>query len=1209
MNQEKTLPLTLPLKGSRLIEASAGTGKTFTISALYVRLVLDHGGAELGFGRALLPPEILVVTFTDAATQELRDRIRTRLAESARYFRDELADPDDLLVQLRAEYPQSAWPACALRLDTAAQWMDEAAVSTIHSWCQRMLREHAFDSGSLFTQTLETDQSDLLADVVNDFWREHFYPLHGEALAWVHSEWKNPRQVLGRVRSLLGQGLGMPQADIATLIETTMAERKQRLAELKAPWGKWSEELRVLLDGACAKKQVDGKRLQARWYNGWCDALNAWAADPEAVKLDIGTGFTRLTPAGLVEIWKQGEPFEHACLHAVAELEGALAALADPDEALLRHAIHWIEQRFEREKRQRAQIGFDDMLTRLDAALAGAGGERLAEVIRQQFSMALIDEFQDTDPLQYRIFQRIYGIDEAMREDCAILLIGDPKQAIYAFRGADIFTYLKARAATADRHHTLDTNFRSSTGLVAAVNQVFLSAEAQDRGAFLFKNGEQNPLPFVEVKARGRQEQLVVAGQPQPPMTFWHLQAQEPISGGRYRQEMAASAATEIARLLNLGAAGQAGFQQDGALQPLCPADIAVLVRDGGEAEAIRRQLARRGVRSVYLSDKNSVFESQEAGDVLAWLRACAEPDNERLLRAALATVTLDRALAELQALTEDELAWEARVMQFRAYHQQWRRQGVLPMLRHLMQDFGLPRRLMARDDGERSLTNLLHLAELLQQAAGELDGEQALIRHLTEQLQAAQSQGAEEQILRLESDDALVRVVTIHKSKGLEYPLVFLPFICSHRPVDGSQPPLRYHDEQGELRIDLCPDAEAVKRADDERLGEDLRLLYVALTRARHALWLGVADLKRGQSKDSCLHRTALGHVLADGQRFDLANRLATLQKDCDPLIWLSAPPTPDEVRFQAPAADTTALNARMPKRRALEHWWIASYSALALSGEEAEQADAPDSPAAQKIHDDDAESHAFPGTPEGAELHRFPRGPQPGTFLHGLLEWAGREGFDLTCENDAERREMLARRCQLRGWQQWIEPLDAWLKDYLQAPLPTGVGELRLADLSHYQVEMEFWFASHQVDVQRLDALVRTHTLDGASRPALAPSRLNGLFKGFIDLVLEHDGRYYVVDYKSNWLGADSAAYQESNMRQAVLDKRYDLQYVLYLLALHRQLKARLPDYDYDRHVGGALYLFLRGGAQGVHAERPPRVLIEALDRLFAGHAEVCP
>src|SRR5690606_5570658 len=221
--------------------------------------------------------------------------------------------------------------------------------------------------------------------------------------------------------------------------------------------------------------------------------------------------------------------------------------------------------------------------------------------------------------------------------------------------------------------------------------------------------------------------------------------------------------------------------------------------------------------------------------------------------------------------------------------------------------------------------------------------------------------------------------------------------------------------------------------------------------------------------------------------------------------------------------------------------------YSALALAGmDEAAplHAEAPDSPAAQKIHDDDAERQEFSVLPGSLDLHRFPRGPQPGTFLHGILEWAGREGFAQSLDHPQARREMLAKRCQLRGWQRWIEPLDAWLEGYLQAELNLGEHRVRLADLQHYQVEMEFWFSSRQVNVQRLDALVRRHTLNGAARPALAPSLLNGLFKGFIDLVFEYQGRYYVADYKSNWLGGDDEAYSAEAMTQAVLDKRYDLQ-----------------------------------------------------------------
>ncbi|QLF94074.1 exodeoxyribonuclease V subunit beta [Pseudomonas sp. ABC1] len=1208
MNQpaERPLALRFPLHGSRLIEASAGTGKTYTISALYLRLVLGHGG-EQAFTRPLPPPEILVVTFTDAATRELRERIRSRLVEAARAFRNDAGDNlDPLLRQLRDDFIEADWPGCARNLEIAAQWMDEAAISTIHGWCQRMLREHAFDSGSLFTQSLETDHSELLAEVTRDYWRQHCYPLQGQALDWVIGHWQQPALLLPRLRPLLGERDDGAQPPLGQLLENALAERARQLAQLKAPWPAWADELERLLEQAVAAKQVDGRKLQARYYQPWLEKLRAWASGDDS-ELDLGTGFQRLTPDGLAEAWKGDAP-SHPALDAMAELPQRLASLADPAEAALRHAAVQVARRFDEEKRQRAEMGFDDMLSRLDDALRSESGERLAEVIRRQFPVALIDEFQDTDPLQYRIFDRIYRV-EANSPDSGLFMIGDPKQAIYAFRGADIHTYLRARHATQGRHYNLDTNFRSSQPMVAAVNRLFEQAEqrASGQGAFLFRDGTHNPLPFLSIKARGRSEHWSVEGRAQPAMTLWHLPADEPLGKGAYREAMAAASASEIVRLLNLAAEGRAGFLGADRLTPLRPSDIAILVRDFGEAQAIRQHLAERGVRSVYLSDKDSVLASQEARDLLLWLRACAEPEQDRPLRAALASRTLALPLEELERLNLDERFWEQRVMQFRDYRQRWQRQGVLPMLRGLLQDFELPHRLMARSDGERVLTNLLHLAELLQQAAGELDGEQALIRHLAESL-AGTGQAADEQVLRLESDDALVRVVTIHKSKGLEYPLVFLPFICAFRPVDASKP-LQVQDGE-RRRLLLHPDEAQLQQAEHERLGEDLRLLYVALTRARHACWLGIAELRDGRRKESSLPRSAFGYLLGGGEPLDpLATHLEALQQP--PAIQLQAAPDASPQRYQAPSQTWQPPSWPTPRRTAREHWWIASYSALRQADSASEAPDyldsAPDNPAEQKASDDDRSVPLQQANPQGDGLHPFPRGPGPGTFLHGLLEMAAQEGFARLVERPERLRDLIARRCQLRGLTEWIAPLHSWLLHLLACPLPLADDDsASLCQLGHYQAEMEFWFEARQVDAQRLDRLVRQYELPELPRPALRADTLNGMFKGFIDLVFEHQGRYYVADYKSNWLGDDDSAYDLHNMQLAVAEHRYDLQYALYLLALHRQLRLRLADYDYDRHIGGALYLFLRGSqsaSHGVLLARPPRQLIEHLDRLFQG------
>lgn len=1218
---KKPLALSFPLKGSQLIEASAGTGKTFTISALYLRLVLGHGGELSGFGRELLPPQILVVTFTDAATKELRDRIRTRLAEAARFFREELEAPDALIADLRNEFEPAQWAACASRLDIAAQWMDEAAVSTIHSWCQRMLREHAFDSGSLFTQTLETDHSDLLNEVLRDYWRKFCYPMNGDALDWVRANWGGPAALLPRVRALFGNDRATVTQTPIQLIEQSIHERREALTVLKSPWANWAAELHAICIDGVACKVVDGRKMQERYFRPWFDKLIAWANDEDQEQLDLGSGFTRLTPDGIAEAWKSNPP-SHPAFEAMVELKVALDTLPTPDAAVLEHAAQWVSLRFEEEKRRRAEMGFDDMLLRLDAALRANGGERLATLIREQFPVALIDEFQDTDPVQYRIFDSIYQLEQS-NEDTGLFLIGDPKQAIYAFRGADIYTYLRARSATEGRWHTLDTNFRSSHAMVEAVNHVFARAEASatGRGAFLFRNAETNSVPFVSVASQGRKEQFKIDDVVAPALSVWQLETDQPVSGTVYRQQLAASCASEISRLLNAGQQGRAGFAKPGeTIKGLVPADIAVLVRDGKEAQAVRAEMSARGVRSVYLSDKDSVFAAQEAHDLLAWLKACAEPDVERTLRAALACITLDLPLAELELLNQDELAWETRVMQFRGYRAIWRSQGVLPMLRRLLHDFKLPQALITRSDGERVLTNLLHLSELMQQAASELDGEQALIRHLSEHL-ALSGQAGEEQILRLESDEQLVKVVTIHKSKGLEYPLVFLPFICSSKPVDGTRLPLHFHDAQGHAQISLKPTAALIEQADEERLAEDLRLLYVALTRARHACWLGVADLKRGNNSSSTLHRSALGYLLGGGAMLTESTALKIwlhALAEGAPSLSVERVPEPTTEVFVPPRNEAALVKPRIPRRSAKENWWIASYSALRIGDTITDSGDqSPDSPQAQKLFDDE---RLDPDAPRevlvsGGDIHRFPRGPNPGTFLHGLLEWAGGEGFSVVA-NDAKAVESaVARRCNRRGWEGWIVTLTDWLQHLLTLPMRLAADDqpVALCELdqpNQYRVEMEFWFASHKVDVAQMDALVRRYTHNGVPRAAAETHSLNGMFKGFIDLTFEHQGRYYVADYKSNWLGLDDDAYTEHAMETAILDNRYDLQYVLYLLALHRQLKARLADYDYDQHMGGALYLFVRGSrsaSQGAWFTRPPRALIESLDLLFQGRALV--
>ena len=1218
--------LTLPLKGNRLIEASAGTGKTFTIAALYLRLILGHGKAQ-AYQRPLTPPEILVVTFTEAATQELRDRIRLRLTEAAQAFRHG-ESTDGVLAALLADYSEAEFAFCARRLELAAQWMDEAAISTIHGWCNRMLAEHAFASGSLFSQQLSTDLTAMKLQAARDYWRSFYYDLPEHALSECLSYWQTPEQLwqsVAKLSSYYQERLATENfsyAEPKMAIAQCQAERQAQLQQLTEQWQQWLPEITELLNQAITEKVVNGRQLQQRYLDNWLQKLAAWLQAPDT-SLDLGTGWHRLSPQGIAECWKQPPVPDHPAFAGIVHLQAALQGLAQPRQLLMQHAANWLAHRIQSELSQQALMGFDDMLLRLHRALHGAQGRELASLVRGQYPVALIDEFQDTDPIQYQIFSAIYlehpatsNAGSGSEEQYALLLIGDPKQAIYAFRGADIYTYLQAKLATTGRHYTLDTNFRSDARLVSAVNYIFAEAEARAGGAFLFRQGSdadnQDPLPFNPVNARGSSWQLHIGQQSAPALTGWlpDFKTDKALSRQAYLDLYASGCASYVTDILQQAASGATYLiNDDGEKRQLKPSDIAVLVNNQNEAQAIRGQLAQRQIRSVYLSDRESVFSSATAADLQLILCACAEPEQDSLLRSAIGCRIIGLSLNELDQLQQHELKWEQLCLQFKSYQQQWRRYGVLPMLRSLLFDFAIPARLRLSADGERALTDLLHLAELLQQAAQQLDGEQALLRFLAEHIQQQASGDSEQQKVRLESDAELVQVITIHKSKGLEYPLVFLPFICAARPVNARQLPVTYRDARGGQCFSYQPDEQVLAAAEQERLAEDIRKCYVAVTRAKYACWLGLAPLAE---------ISAISYLLASStiEPAAFSAQVHAVWAGC-PAIRLESLPAASQNVYQAPGPCKQTAVARQMKHTFRQTWWIASYSALTRQlGENSSLAQSGPERASDKLLPELFNEHIAEPTTEQYQdpgiQYQFVAGPQAGTFLHGMLEWMGQQGFAIISQQPELLTIELTKRCQLRGWLTDCTALQQWLIQLLHSsfmlPDVTKVAPVTLAGLASYQVELEFWLPCQQIDIQRLDQLLQQHVWPGQPRPALLAGQLNGMLKGFIDLVFCQQQRYVVCDYKSNRAGQCASAYNDEALQQIMLQKRYDLQAVLYCLALHRLLRSRVADYDYERDTGGAMHWFIRGVAapqRGMVWLKPSLELINALDQLFRGEA----
>ncbi|RFS20874.1 exodeoxyribonuclease V subunit beta [Aeromonas dhakensis] len=1177
--------LRFPLHGERLIEASAGTGKTYTIAGLYLRLLLGHGplieeGADAGqpsaHERPLSVTEILVVTFTEAATAELRGRIRGRIHEARLAFmRGE--SKDALLAQLLEEVEDHE--LAARRLLAAERQMDEAAVFTIHGFCQRMLKQNAFESGALFETEFLTDDSQLRLQAVSDYWRAEFYPVDKTLASAVRALWPSPAALLREMNGWLDNSeleMRPPAGD-----ETLAARHQAAMARIEAVKREWLAQVDEI------RRQTDGhiSRYTGKNYEGWLAKIADWAQD-ETSGYAIPKELERFGQTVLEANLKKGGAVP--TLPLFSQIDELLASRPGIRDLILQRAAVVVRSRMQASKRQAHQLSFDDLLKDLDGALGSSLGERLCERIRATYRVAMIDEFQDTDPQQYRIFHRLYG----GHQDTALLMIGDPKQAIYGFRGADIFTYIQARR-NVSAHYTLGRNWRSSGALVAAVNGLFERA----KDPFIY----EADIPFLPVEAQGKSKALRLDGETAPVLHCWQLTGQPTFNRGDYQSKMARATAAEIHRLLTQAREGKALIGSE----PVKAGDIAVLVRTGAEGKLVQQELARLAIASVYLSNRESVLEQVEAREILLILHACQNPSEERSLRAALATGLFDLDAKALDELASDERAWESAVQEFMEYRKVWHKRGVLAMLRALLHRRNLAASLLASPYGERRLTNFLHLGELLQQVSSELDGEYALLRWLGEAVNRQSGQDAE-QILRLESERKLVQIVTIHKSKGLEYPLVFLPFICSHRSADT---PL-YHeaDEAGNRTIlDLTGAEDSLAEADKERLAEDLRLLYVALTRGVYATWLGLAPVRsgNGKSEKTDLHQTAIGYLLQKGEEGDaatLATALSALAEDLpgvavgEPSLTRPAPLPAEEEQLGEPRVRRFGGTLE-------RDWWISSYSGLAAQGHGHSKG-----VLANPGFDDEVVTEAAalaaeePVQAPQPSIFTFPKGARPGTLLHSLFET-----IDFQSAAGEPLAQHIATLLAQDGFDEsWAQVLQQQVEAVLDTPLETGFGEpVRLRDLApeRKQVELEFFLPMGRVTAPALTALCQQHDPLSRGNKPLSFATVQGMLKGFIDLVFEWQGRWYLLDYKSNHLGMSPADYSRPALEQAMVEHRYDLQYQLYSLALHRLLALRLPGYDFDQHFGGVFYLFLRGMPQGgIFHTRPSRELVLGLDRLFS-------
>ena len=1233
--------ISTPLTAVTLIEASAGTGKTFTMASLYLRLLLNIG--DNAFGRPLMVDEILVVTFTEASTQELKARIRQRIQTAKNQFmayaqnRDlsafigteneflvmENGEPTDrYLVQLDLNL-------AIQQLQFAEQNMDLAAIYTIHGFCRRMLMQYAVNSGIHFNLDLVKDETALLTQLCNAFWREHFYPQPLAIARFIQKQLKSPQELLKTIQPYLtGETLKVSvnrphllELPLNSFLQQEILASHERLAsvtaEIKAKWRTHISEIQGLFvaDFASGKSRFKANMVKPEFVQSRVLEVEIWLNDEE--NITPPENLWRFTQSYLASATKKNfAELEHPFFAWLDEQKGYFDQLDEQTalhkKVVLYHCIKILNQRLSEHKQNHPEKGFNDLLRLLNIALKSEQGQQLAELIRHQYSFAMIDEFQDTDEQQYEIFSQIY-LNQA---DCGFMMIGDPKQAIYQFRGADIFTYLKAADDAGQQRFTLDKNYRSTPALIDAVNQL-LDFDA----AFLY-----DKIPFEPVKAGRSQPQFVFNGEPQAPLQFY-VNAEESIK----LDDMAECCAEGILRWLQGSAESNSTAQSavenqaifvDGEDSRIVQSDdIAVLVRSGSQAEKVQNALRKRGIASVYLSDRSNVFDTKEARELALVLTACLYPTNERHILNAIATGIFALSAVEIQQIKQSEELLEKWVSRFEKYQQLWQRQGVLPMCYQLLleQDEShgernIPEKMLALPKGERRLTDLLHLAELLQQAAPLQESEAALLRWFERQVQGSESDRADETQVRLESEQKLVKIVTIHKSKGLEYGLVWLPFL-GYNSKEFSQDVTTYHSDGTNKYWDM--DGLHQSASEQEEFAESLRLLYVALTRAKHQLAI-VVPTEFDDKWNALLYVLTQGAIgknkKVGGKQKGLPLVEAVQTRLGQALCQIDAVLQGENARQFVQTETEDIVQAARFTGEIEQNWGITSFTGLTAMHERQLYRLRDDEQGRQGLLNDDAldydkvdnplsfnalNENALPiwqDFPTQRSPFDFPAGTKFGLTLHKFFE---KNAFNQPVS--AESAVQICHDLQLD--ESWQAPLQQWLSQVLQAPLGQG---FCLADLAPQDClkELQFYLKINRTfDVKAFNQALRDfHPL--FEQPYLF-DEIQGMLRGFVDLVFRHNEKYYLLDYKTNMLGINVEDYQNNALNVTMKAHHYDLQYLIYSLALHRYLQTRDPHYDYAQHFGGVIYTFVRGmngqGTNGVYFDCPDVRLIQALENLF--------
>lgn len=1240
--------LEIPLHGRHMIEASAGTGKTYNITRIYVRLLVEKG---------LSVKQILVMTFTEAATEEIKDRLASFIDELLQNFDTNPCEfSRELKLLMGGEVMFS-------RLSLAQLELDLSAIYTINGFCQRIIGRFGLSMSLPQNAELLPDFQKINLAHVTDALRA--LRASGEDYALLQTEsFHDPVNFVKHFGALIGSREEIKVLDTSTFlkelatqfnslwernefmrhsIKRSMIDEKLVLYRGVKTGGekKIEPDINEALEWLSKPKLIPTDSLET-FVNRWlglegCNKEDSKEAEGEL----INPAFKRIFSSSRIKNYIAAGMSEQSpllinaenLLNEIKTPKGLAKTKTELSNSLRRaplyklvyQLIRNVNIKISEHKQVHGVIGFNDQIEGVANAMQHSG-EALIESLQEEYPAALVDEFQDTDEYQYSILEHLFPKDS---QDRLLLMIGDPKQAIYSFRGGDIYTYLRARKAS-DFWWEMKINYRSTSEVVHCYNRLFHGAPLKEEPKCLFD--ENIVYPLVDAAPETANKISLIDTESSiglSAFTFVCANALLPdnpqelettltaTSKDTQTDEIVTWCANEAKRLLS-----EVFIKNDGKQGLVQSEDIAILVRSKSQATIVKQVFSEHGLPTVFLGEKTPLFETAQALHILWFLQAVQQPTRENI-RQAITTglVDFDNSSSILSAtllLDDGHPSWESVFNSLANYRIIWLKKGVYALLQSVIQ-----KAVVQNKESERQLTNYMHIAELLANASITNNSALLLIHWLHKQITNVNQSSAHE--LRLESDQKLIKIVTQHKSKGLEYPIVFLPF-SNHLFSPPSPHTSAFHNENLDRVTQLGATSSDLRRVEKEAFAEDMRLLYVSLTRPVLRCYLGVFTL--ASSNKSALMR-AMDLSVNNKECDDVGEYVYDQIKKCLSDISSSI--------FVTMADNLLPLSRGIPEQGSQEQnlkpfvghidkaWQVTSFSKLSkrfLGSIDNEFTQNPNENTSLSFSRDEEGDFGIEPSVNGdvsssivkqalkSYQFQFMKGPDAGNLLHDILELVDFESanindvlvsLNVTTINNKEINNA---------------ELTLWIERILSSPF-SGLDNFSLLELKTEQTlkESEFYFPIYKANSQALLTIVNTYRQQLCRHFSIAQPKafaienhtLQGAMHGFIDLIFEWEGKFYVADYKSNYLGDNILDYQASNLAEDILKHQYDIQYLIYSLALHRYLTGFLPDYQYELHFGGVYYLYLRGMGDpnnkqtGFFYDKIDGQIIWQLDKLF--------